>query len=273
MDPVTQAVLQNVMQIALIAFAIGVGVFSLARSTRPEIDFSQGGNVWTGPLQIGDLVVTCLFFALFFITLRGPALAVDDEATKSAISSPSIILGSMLMLALAGFLVLIVVGRGISAVEFFGLDRLKPWHTIVWAVLGCVVCFAAVIPVSIIWLSEFITPVFGEPKMQDMIIFYRETATPVDRLIIVISACLIAPLAEEVIFRGYLYPVLKRFTEPVFAAIIVSVIFAIIHHNVAALAPLATLSILLIISYELTASLWVPIAIHSLFNGVNLLNT
>lgn len=261
------------MQIALIAFAIGVGVFSLASSTRPEINFSQGGNVWTGPLRIGDLVITCLFFALFFFTLRTPALTVDDASTKTALSSSSIIFGSMLMLSLAGFLVLIVVGRGISAVEFFGLDRLKPWQTIVWAVIGCVVCFIAVIPVAIFWVSEFVTPVFGVPKMQDMIIFYRETATPVDRLIIIISACVVAPLAEEVIFRGYIYPVLKRFTEPIFAAIIVSLIFAIIHHNVAALAPLATLSILLIVSYELTASLWVPIAIHSLFNAVNLLNT
>lgn len=264
------------MQIALIAFALGLGVFSLARSISPEIDFSQGGNVWTRPLRAGDLIVTCLFFALFFITLRtpvSPVSPVEKESAKAALSSSSIIFGSMLMLVLAGFLVLIVVGRGISAVEFFGLDRLKPWKTIIWGVLGCVVCLAVVIPVSIIWLAEFVTPVFGVPKMQDMIIFYRETATPTDRLVIIISACIVAPLAEEIIFRGYIYPVLKRFTEPVFAAIIVSVIFALIHHNVAALAPLATLSILLIISYEVTASLWVPIAIHSLFNGVNLLNT
>lgn len=261
------------MQIALIAFALGVGAFSLARTARPEIDFSQGGNVWTGPLRIGDLVITCLFFALFFFSLRTSAPAFEDEAAKSALSSSSVIFGSVLMLSLAGFLVLIVVGRGISAVEFFGLDRLKPWQTIVWAVVGCVICFMVVIPVALVWVKEFVTPVFGIPKMQDMIIFYRETATPMDRLVIIISACVVAPLAEEVIFRGYIYPVLKRFTEPVFATIIVSLIFASIHHNVAALAPLAALSVLLIISYELSASLWVPIAIHSLFNGVNLLNT
>lgn len=261
------------MQIALIAFALGVGVFSLAKAVRPEIDFSQGGNIWTGPLNIGDLLTTCVFFALFFLTLRSPAPAVDGEAAKTALSSSSVIFGSVMMLSLAGFLVLIVAGRGISPVEFFGLDRLKPWQTIVWGVLGCIVCFAAVVPVALIWVAEFVTPVYGVPKMQEMLIFFRENATPIDRLVIVVSACIVAPLAEEVIFRGYIYPVLKRFTEPVFAAIIVSIIFAIIHHNVAALAPLAVLSVLLIVSYELTASLWAPIAIHSLFNGVNLLNT
>jgi len=272
-DPVTQAVLQNLMQIALIAFALGVGVFALARAIRPEIDFSQGGNVWTGPLHFGDLAITCLFFAMYFMAFLGPAKALDDELSIPAFSSSSIIFQSVLTLSLAGFLVLIVIGRGISAVEFFGLDRLKPWQTIIWSVIACTICFLALDPVANVWVSEFVTPVFGAPKMQDLVIFYRDIATPMERLVIIVSACLVAPLAEEVMFRGYFYPVLKRYTEPIFAAIIVSVIFAIVHYNVTALAPLAVLSVLLIVSYELSASLWVPIAIHSLFNGINLLNT
>mgnify|MGYP000745961699 CR=1 FL=1 len=268
-DPITHAIILNVMQITLVAFALALGVFGILRSARPELDFSKGGNVWCRPLGAGDLAIVSLLFLFILLSIQ-PA---KPDAAAPTLNSSTIISGSLFMLVIAAFLVVVVMVRGISSVEFFGLDRLSPSKTILWGILGCVVAVPMAILAAALWLTYYIIPTMGAPEVQQMVTFYKESALPLDRLAVIVSACIIAPVAEEVIFRGYIYPVVKRYTEPFVAAIIISLVFSVLHHNAAALAPLVVLSLLLVIAYEVTASLWAPIAIHSIFNGFNLIQT
>ena len=89
------------------------------------------------------------------------------------------------------------------------------------------------------------------------------------KIAIALSAIIFAPLIEEVIFRGYLYPVIKRFSHPIFSCVITSLLFAVIHSNLEGLIPLFLLAIVLTIFYEISKSIWVPILMHACFNGVN----
>ena len=52
------------------------------------------------------------------------------------------------------------------------------------------------------------------------------------------------------------------------AAIVTSMLFALVHGNVPGTLPLFALALMLTIAYELTGCLWVPIAIHALFNAI-----
>lgn len=47
-------------------------------------------------------------------------------------------------------------------------------------------------------------------ESQDVINLFHLTNDPLDQAILVIFICLIAPLAEEMLFRAFLYPPLKR---------------------------------------------------------------
>jgi len=81
---------------------------------------------------------------------------------------------------------------------------------------------------------------------------------------------LLAPAAEEVLFRGILYPALKEGGFASAAKWITSMLFALIHFNVAAFVPLVVLALVLVWLYEKTDNLLAPIAAHAIFNTVNL---
>jgi membrane protease YdiL (CAAX protease family) len=84
------------------------------------------------------------------------------------------------------------------------------------------------------------------------------------------SAAIVAPVVEETIFRGYLYPVAKRFGGPVAGMLFSSLVFAAAHGSAVALLPLFVLAMLLCILYEVTGSLWANVSVHFLFNSATI---
>jgi membrane protease YdiL (CAAX protease family) len=85
-----------------------------------------------------------------------------------------------------------------------------------------------------------------------------------------IFAVVIAPVAEEFVFRGMLYPFVKQFGSPRAALFGISAIFAAIHFDAGTLVPLFALALALTWLYEKTDNLLAPITAHSLFNATNL---
>lgn len=84
-----------------------------------------------------------------------------------------------------------------------------------------------------------------------------------------IVAIVIAPVAEESIFRGILYPVLKTNGYPRIAMWGTAVLFGLSHINSIAFLPLTVFGLLLILLYEETNNLLAPIVAHSFFNAIN----
>ena len=87
--------------------------------------------------------------------------------------------------------------------------------------------------------------------------------------LIVIFAIIVAPVCEELFFRGFAYPALKQRWGIWVALTTVSAAFAVIHLHLPSLGPLFALAIGLGLSYELTGSLLAPITMHALFNAAN----
>jgi membrane protease YdiL (CAAX protease family) len=113
------------------------------------------------------------------------------------------------------------------------------------------------------WLSEWT----GAPARQEVVTVLTETSDPWLLALLCGMAVIVAPVTEEIVFRGYLYPVAKRFAGTWPAAVFSALVFAVIHQHALALLPLAVLGLLLVLVYEWTGSIWVPIATHLLFNA------
>lgn len=142
--------------------------------------------------------------------------------------------------------------------------------------------FSLIIPLSIgagflIWIGlgvllhllkyeSLMEYVFGTSEQQDVVKAMANAKSIFLKLTMTFLACIAAPLCEELIFRGYFYPALKKYTGIGFAVVLNSLIFAVIHGSVTALLPLFLLSLILVLSYEYTKSLWAPIFIHATFN-------
>ena len=86
----------------------------------------------------------------------------------------------------------------------------------------------------------------------------------------VLVAVVLAPLAEEVFFRGMVQSMLRRYTgRPWPAIVITSLFFAMMHLGTRQAVPsLFVLGVVLGYNYERSGRLYSPILIHALFNGV-----
>lgn len=107
----------------------------------------------------------------------------------------------------------------------------------------------------------------GVETVQETVKLLQESHDPLVLGLMVVAAVIAAPLCEEIVFRGYFYPVLKKFGGAWSAAVCSSLVFAAAHGDLAAFLPLFLFGGLLVFIYEKTGSIWAPIAVHFCFNG------
>jgi membrane protease YdiL (CAAX protease family) len=90
---------------------------------------------------------------------------------------------------------------------------------------------------------------------------------------VILSAVVLAPLVEELLFRGLLQSMLRRYlNNPWHAVLLTAGIFALFHIDTPQNIPaLFVLGMVLGYNYERCGRLWPAILIHLLFNGIMIL--
>jgi membrane protease YdiL (CAAX protease family) len=107
------------------------------------------------------------------------------------------------------------------------------------------------------------------PQEQLPVHALRVSASWSGRLALGVVAVFLAPVTEEMLFRGILYPAIKQRGYPRLALWGTSLLFAAIHLNLVSFVPLAVLALLLVGLYEKTDNLLASITAHVLFNALN----
>jgi hypothetical protein len=111
----------------------------------------------------------------------------------------------------------------------------------------------------------------GVETVQDTVKLLQKSEDPLILGLMAFAAVVAAPLCEEMVFRGYFYPVLKKFAGAWVAAVCSALVFASAHGNLTALLPLFVFGGVLVFVYEKTGSLWASIAVHFCFNSATVL--
>lgn len=109
----------------------------------------------------------------------------------------------------------------------------------------------------------------GEPTDIDQII----NNSAASRFVLAFLATATAPIVEEVIYRGILYPALQRAIGVAWAVIAVTLLFASVHvvqyyNNISVIAAIGVLSLSLTLVRAYTKSLLPCFVIHLVFNGL-----
>lgn len=118
--------------------------------------------------------------------------------------------------------------------------------------------------------SMLVMKSFGfEPSEQLALVALRNSGSAAQLIVMGLVTIVLAPVAEEILFRGVLYPVAKQYGFRRAALWGTSVLFAAIHFNLAAFVPLMLLALLLVWLYEKTDNLLAPITAHVAFNAIN----
>jgi membrane protease YdiL (CAAX protease family) len=99
----------------------------------------------------------------------------------------------------------------------------------------------------------------------------RAATAPAQRAVLFLFAVVMAPIVEEILFRGILWPLLRDRGWHIWGALLAALAFAAIHFNLPALVPLWLLGIFWTWLYERTGDLMAPIVSHGVFNAVNFL--
>lgn len=105
-----------------------------------------------------------------------------------------------------------------------------------------------------------------ELEAQDLVGIFAETESMALLTFMILLATVVAPVTEELLFRGGLFRYARtRFPRWV-ALLVPSLLFASLHGNLASFAPLAALGVILSLAYERTGNIMVPIIAHGAFN-------
>jgi len=90
-----------------------------------------------------------------------------------------------------------------------------------------------------------------------------------DPWLVVLAVVVLAPVAEEVFFRGVIFNAWLREGGRRYAYIGSAALFAVIHLSIISLLPIFLLGLALAWIYERTGSLLAPIAMHATVNGIS----
>lgn len=267
-DAYTVGVLRDLSIYVAAATALALLGYWLLRRYRPEFAWNHEGQVISRPYAVPDLLLLT-GLGLYFIFSLEPS-AGTDEAQKAA-SGTGLVLGMIFNLFVcAGLLLYLHRLRGLNPAELFGLQHMH-WRSLIMIVL----VFAVITLVSVNLASaitvNWLKDVWPETKPQELVQAFQSSGGIEFKLLVAIAAVVIAPLAEETLFRGFVYGVLKRYTDAPFAAITSSLMFAIIHMHVGSLLPLCMLAVLFCVAYEISGCLLVPMCLHAIFNAASLI--
>lgn len=264
-------VLRDVFVLGMLALAIALAAYAAIRH-HTEHQWHADGNVLSRPYDGTDGIVALmlvLFFGwvLFQLPVDG---ATDPAKNTSAVSESALLMNAVFFLTLC-ILLLLYLGlyRGLNPAEMFGLRHSTVGQAAFQALILVIIVYVLVQLVTWLVYTKVLGGGMPEDGAQEAVKAFKNTKSLSFKMLLGIAAVVIAPLTEEMIFRGFLYGVTKRFTDRWFAALFSSLMFAVVHQNVAATLPLFLLAMGLATAYEVTGCLLVPIFMHGMFNAWN----
>jgi len=142
------------------------------------------------------------------------------------------------------------------------------WPESVGPVIGTLA--SLLVAIVLLLLAWLITQFWGGNKTQLDLLIESSLAA---RFATAFVAVVTAPLVEELIYRGVLYPALEKATGMIIAIILVSLLFAGVHviqyfNNLSVIAAITLLSFTLTITRAVTGKLLPCFIIHFVFNGI-----
>ena len=239
----------------------------IASPGKLALDRTPGRNNQLTPLLlIAMLMLAYSVCALLAMTTKWAVgrYVSEDHALLLAMVAPQLCqIPAWLAIGRWGF------NHGLAGMGF----TLRRWPTgvlrgVTTGLIAIPICYLG--QMGIVYLAER----FGidAPTSHPLLEAVRDATWPW-RLLIIIMTVVLAPLSEELLFRGLIQSSLRRFLKSPWAAIVVtSVLFGVVHLPLwSALLPLAVFGVLLGYSYERTGKLLPAIVAHAVFNAANIL--
>ena len=243
----------------LLVFA-GLYVYlSLSR----QVAVRQNGAAVLGDREFGlpEAVAAVLLVGWF-----GLNVLAASKVEHATFQTRDLLITGAFSIAVISILTTLLELRGFSVLSLGGFSRLG---------FGRIVSTAAVLLFAaypLLFMADAVSRwVLGEGSSKQQIIeMFTGSETLQQRVLIIVLAITIAPVAEEFIFRFFLYGVLKRYLGRGPGLFLNSLLFAAVHVHLPSLGPLFILGGCFTLAYEWSGSILVSMTMHALFNFLSL---
>ena len=239
----------------------------IPKAELDKLQNKQASKLGWGPkaaifVSVGAYIVSqlILIFPITVISVFNKAAAEDFDGFLAANAWFELLLSGVAALALLGFLWLFLRSRKRS---FKDLGFAKPkWSDFGWLAVAVVGYF---IFLSVALAAASYIPGFNAEQEQD--VGYASVAGA-QLLLAFVGLVILPPLAEEMMFRGFMYRGMASKWPRVISALITSLLFALVHFQWNVGVDVFVLSLVLIALYEKTKNLWMCVGLHALKNFI-----
>jgi membrane protease YdiL (CAAX protease family) len=212
---------------------------------------------WVPFATLGAAALALLVVSGFVLALW-PGLSADSDTPQGLVIALTVVQDAILVGA-AVYAVRAVLGR--VSPEMFGLRRTPVQTALTWIALVYVGFWVA---------SAVVLTLFGSPPDQEIVKELKDTEA-LDVLVgFAVLTCVVAPLAEEFFFRGFMFGVLAARMGVAGGAVVTGLVFGLIHLPGSPLVGVVVLSVLgvgLCVLYWKTGSLLPCLALHAAHNA------
>ncbi|MFZ3101900.1 MAG: type II CAAX endopeptidase family protein [Desulfitobacteriaceae bacterium] len=178
--------------------------------------------------------------------------------------------------SLPGFIRFVGIGLGESILYLvailFLLRVMKQSYKVLglgavrWVYLLISILVGLLLFLGIGFLGKLLTYLWGTPAPQSFTLVLQGAKYSWQLPILLVLGGIIAPLKEEVLFRGLLYPPLRLAYGRGMGIILTGIFFAFLHFDLVRFLPLLIGGIVLTWLYERSSSLWPSIVAHGTWN-------
>ncbi len=275
---------------------------SIAAEIAEEVPYWNEGSIGICTIGLAILTAWLCWFGGFGALRRAPL-----RRNRMSPLAPAVLVGAWLLLMagigvsiqaifedssqalreVVSYLLIFVLNAGIVAailwiahqtfarrLKGFGLDGRTLVKDTVFACVNLVAVYALVI--ILLWVvmeaGELFKPEFSLEEHQTLTLL-GETEALWIRVVTAFFAVIVAPVFEELLFRGIMQTSLRSLTSRPWLAIVLTSLFFSVLHPLTHAPALFALSCGLGYAYERSGSLLRPIIIHILFNGLSVAGT
>lgn len=188
-----------------------------------------------------------------------PGLPTVDSTTGQFILTALIYLFTLLIVISGS----VLIKQRVSRAEL-GVNKPVTWLDIGLAP-ATFVGYMIVSSIAILIISQLV-PGIDLQQAQD--IGFDDIASRADTIMAFLALVVFAPIAEEVLFRGYLYGKLRTITGAVVSSILASALFGAVHGQWNVAIDTFILSMAMCGLREITGSIWAGTFLHMIKNGL-----
>ncbi|CCB91388.1 putative membrane protein [Waddlia chondrophila 2032/99] len=234
---------------------------------------------WPGKVTSRDLFGIFLFFLGVHLVVAPATMALLHISLEEGAAQGWLVIYSMYLACFSLFFYTAKLSDTETRISLSPFGAGGSWSAFRIGALSFLIAYPLVVAIGkcirIVQLKLFDSREVDQVAVQTLKLSFDYPAMSVFMAIGVIC---VVPIAEELLFRGYLQGWLRRFIHPKSAIFFASAVFALFHFslaqgwsNIEYLVSLFTLSLILGFLYEKQRSLWAPIGLHAVFNCVNVI--